>query len=530
MSKYSQKIESFLIDIDPSIKLTKYASDNKSIKNIYNSVLDAQKTNFDIKIISQKLIKMIHTREEYPLSYIFFKCLYETELLDRVLSHPPNITDLHTFMDWHRENIEYVNFDTIHKLMDDLIKKDTSDRIIIKDKKDKLLNELDNIDDTPQNVSEEELEKSTNNAMNKFVEIIDQINELDIYEELKTVYTLMFKTTGVRKILHDSIYNNKFISVDIQYDLESVDLEYVECVINDRHKLNIFVPKGKSHPDLKKVATTIIMMENLAKIYNSEKDLPSVDLTIIFSDQKKNVYHWTNVLCCDNINSGSTYPGKSIVCWRREEFQKVLIHELVHYYKFDFNKSDSYYQQLSTMIYIPKITGTDMLNECYTESCTTLILIVFRYLMNGHNNEQISNQINNFDDYFIKNLKIEIAFIMFQVAKIINIYDGVSFEDLVTKKIIIKQNTSFRSYFLIKLILLCNTDNLLNILNEFMVMSNERLISFGELINESWDTFLKNTHNIQIIDNFIKQINEAYEKEDDRWIFKTCRMSVNDTV
>lgn len=529
MSKYSQKIESFLTDIDPSIKLTKPISENISIKNIYNSVLEAKKTNVDIKIISQKLIKMIHTRDEYPLSYIFFKCLYETELLNRVLSHPPNITDLHTFMDWHRENIEYVNFDAIHNLMDDIIKnQDTKQN---KDKKEELLNEFDNIDDTPQNVSDEEIEKSTNNAMNKFVEIIDQINELDIYEELKTVYTLMFKTTGVRKILHDSIYNNKFISIDIQYDLESVDLEYVECIINNRHKLNIFVPKGKLHPDLKKVATTIIMMENLAKIYNIEKELPVVNLTIIFSDQKKNVYHWTNTLCCDNINSGSTYPGKSIVCWRREEFQKVLIHELFHYYKLDFYQMDPYYQQLNTMIHIPKITGTDMLNESYTESCTTLILIVFRYLMNIQtDNPILINQNNEFNDYFIKYLKIEIAFIMFQVAKIITIFGGDSFEDMVTKKIVIKQNTSFRSYFLIKLILLCNTDSLLNTLNESMIMSNERLILFGELINDSWNNFVKNTHNLQIINNFIKQIKKAYEKEDDKWIFKTCRMSVNDTI
>jgi hypothetical protein len=489
MAKYSQKIQHFLNGINPSIKSSNSPFDNTSIKNIYNSVLEAQKTNYDIKITNKTCIKMIHTRDDYPLSYIFFKCLYETELLNRIISYPPNIIDLHTFMDWHRENIEHVNLDAIHKIMDEL-------------------------------------------------------DDADIYEELKNVYTLIFKSTGIRKILHDSIYNNKFISVDVQYDLESVDLEYVEYIINDRHKINVFVPNGKDHPDLKKVATTITMMENITKIYNDTKNIPSVNLTIIFSDQKKNVYHWTDVLCCDNINSGSTYPGISIICWRREEFQKVLIHELVHYYNFDFFSTDNYYHQLNNMIQIPKIIGSDMLNECYTESCTIMILIIFRFLMmnnqiSGQNKENIlnkydyednQNNYNEFNNYFNKYLKIEISFSMFQLGKIISIFGGDSFQDLVTGKIIIKQNTSFRSYFLIKLILLCNTNEFLNIMNESIMIANDRLIDFGNLINKSWVNFLKNKHNINIINTFIKQIKNAFENDDDRWIFNTCRMSVNDIV
>lgn len=514
MSKYSQKIESFLSHVEPSIKLTKQITDNVCIKNIYDSVLKAQKTPINIKITNQTLLKMIHTRDDYPLSYIFFKCLYEKDLLQRVLSHPPDITDLHTFMDWHRENIEHVNLDIIHRLMDSLIK-DQYDKKK-DDKKKELVYEFDNIDDTPHDIPLDELEKVTDQKM---TEVFNKMFDVDIYEELITVYTLIFKPMGARKILHDAIYNNKFISIDVQYDIESVNLEHIECVINDKHKINMFIPEGKTRPDLKKIATTIMMMEHLAEMYNNNPiGIPLVDLTIIFSDQKKNVYHWTNMLCCDNINSGSTYPGKSIVCWRREEFQKVLIHELFHYYKFDFHSSDPYYQQLDSMIQVPKIIGSDMLNECYTESCTIIILIIYRYLM------------LNMDSDFKKYLKTELSFIMFQLGKIISIFGGDSFRDLVTEKTIIKQNTSFRSYFLLKLILLCNIDALLDVMNESMIVSNERLLAFGNLINSSWNDFLTDTNNIYIINTFIQQITHAYEKGDDRWIFKTCRMSVNDII
>lgn len=480
MSKYSQKIDNLLTDIDPSIKLNINIDllDNSSIKNIYDSAIKAKNSDFNVKKIKQSELRSIHTKDEYPLSYIFFKCLYETNLLDRILSHSPDITDLHTFMNWYRENIDHVDFDLIHKIMDDLITVDNDNN-----------NDNNNSNDTT-------------------------------YDELKLVYMLMFKPTDVRKILHDSIYNNKFISVDVQYAIESTDLEYFEYVINDKHTLNIFVPKGKTQPDLEKVAIIIDMMENLAKIYPTN-NIPYVNLTIIFSDQKKNVYPWTNVLCCDNINSGSTYPGKYITCWRREEFYKVLIHELFHYYKFDFHNSDPYYQQLNKILKVPKINGSDMINESYTESVTILILIILRYVMQNNN-------MNDMNIYFIKNLKKEIAFIMFQLAKIIVIFGGIRFRDLITNKIVINQCTSFRSYFLLKLILLCNTTTLIHIINESMIISNERLIEFGNIINISWDTFLENEHNIQIIDNFIDYIKDAFEKEDERWIFRTCRMSVHD--
>ena len=489
MSKYSQKIDNLLTDIDPSIKLNINIDllDNSSIKNIYDSAIKAKNSNFNIKKIKQSELRSIHTKDEYPLSYIFFKCLYETNLLDRILSHSPDITDLHTFMNWYRENIDHVDFDLIHKIMNDLI-----------------------IDD------------DNNNNNNDY----DNNDRADTYDELKLVYMLMFKPTGVRKILHDSIYNNKFISVDIQYDIESTDLDYFEYVINDKHDLNIFVPKDKIQPDLKKIALIIDMMENLAKIYTHD-DIPYVNLTILFSDQKKNVYPWTNVLCCDNINSGSTYPGKYITCWRREEFYKVLIHELFHYYKFDFHNSDPYYQQLNKMLKVPKINGSDMINESYTESVTILILIILRYVMQT-NNINNTNNVDDMNSYFIKNLKKELAFIMFQLAKIIVIFGGVSFKDLVTNKIVIKQCTSFRSYFLLKLILLYNITTLIHIMNESMIFANEKLIDFGNTINMSWDAFLENKHNIQIIDNFIDYIKDAFEKEDERWIFRTCRMSVHD--
>lgn len=152
-------------------------------------------------------------------------------------------------------------------------------------------------------------------------------------------------------------------------------------------------------------------------------------------------------------------------------------------------------------------------------------MILFRYLMRDTHDDEVRDDVFT---YFERQLKTEISFIMFQVAKVICVFGGDSFGDLVSGKNIIKQATSFRSYFLLKLILLCDLDDLLAIMNDSIPLSEKRLILFGELINKAWDNFISNTHNVGMIDRFIRQCQEAFEKNDDRWIFRTCRMSVND--
>jgi hypothetical protein len=328
----------------------------------------------------------------------------------------------------------------------------------------------------------------------------------------------MYKVEGIRKILHDNIYENTFISWDVQHDIESSKLKYVKYMINNKHNINMFVPLSESDLDINMIAIIISMMENLAKSEN--KDQPIVNLTIVFSNQKKNIYPKTKVLCCDNINSGSTYPGRSIVCWRREEFYKVLIHELFHYYSFDFHYMDSYYNKLNNMILVPKIKGTDMINEAYTESSTIIILSILQYAISKSNIDLIP-----FMEEFIGR---EILFLLFQIAKVMVVFNCNDFDLYINNKIKIYQNTSFRSYFIIKMCLLSNINDILNMMNNGLTINNQRLIEFGNIINLSWQKL----SNKEIINHFIKLINDKFKDSDKKlnWIYKTCRMCVDDVL
>lgn len=500
MSKYTQKIVSYLSDTDPIINLGDNLINNVSISNIYTAASKSHndRDNNSITTKSSKTFKKIHSSDEFPLMYIFFKKLYECKLLDDITPFPPDVSDLHTFIQWYRENSNAIKYDAIHMLMD-------------------------NIDNTNPDDS----------------------------QELVTLYTLIYKTEKPRTLLHDAIYKNSFVTVDIQFDLEISDLSYTEYYINDKHTIHFFYPitglintTDERYINIEQEKTSIVRQiiyiintfENLIKIYRPDIEPSPVNLTVLYSNQKKNIHPEIKIICPDNVNSGSTYPGMSIVCWRKEEFYKVLIHELVHYHDFDYHvrKNDNQSRKgnrndIRQNILVPNIDGIDKINESYTESLAIIILTIMRYVT--------SPKILSFDVFFINTLKTEIAFTLFQVSKVLTIFGCDNFSDYSGNKCIIKQSTSYRSYFIIKLLLLTNFDELIKLINKNMIIVNYTYTDFVNLINASWESFLQNNNNINIINKFIKQIKNIYAKHDMNnsdvtyeldWIHKTCRMSVFD--
>jgi hypothetical protein len=487
IKKYSKKIEVVLSSIDLTIhSFQKYniiPSDNPIIKNMYDAIKEAYNYSNDIQLIESSELHHIHNKNDYPLSYIFFKTLKELELMDRIYPMTPDITDIKIFIEWYRENIHALKIDKIHKLLKDIKKTD---------------------DHT--------------------------------FDSLNDIYNLIYEPVESRKILHDQLYSNNFISLDIQHDLESSDLEYSKYIVNNRHEIKIFKPKKNitmtDNPDIMIISKIIDIMERIA-IKNKNKNIPIVNLTILFSNQKKLIYPKTKILCCDNINSGSTYPKSTIVCWRREELYKVLIHELFHYHEFDFYSSDPYYSKLENMIKIPQIKGIDMLNEAYTESATIIILSIIQFVSNkislSESYDVPYDVLYNFMSQYIKK---EITFLLFQIAKIMVLFDSQNINNYINNNVIINQNTSFRSYFIIKMILLFNINDLIKMMNVNLNIKNKRLIEFGSLINKSWNKFINKNDILDLINKFIMLIKSKFTENnnDIEWVYKTCRMSVNDII
>lgn len=330
-------------------------------------------------------------------------------------------------------------------------------------------------------------------------------NKIHNYKNKSKTYSELFSRVDKRTHLHDKIYQNNFIGIDIQHDIELSNIICEKYIINDKHTVLIYTPRKETDNDIiRKIEKIINLME---KISGSDK---RVDLTIILSGQKKKIYPDTKIICCDNINSGSTYPSVTITCWRSEELYKVLIHELIHFYNLDFH-----HITVEDTLKLPKVHGHDIINESYVE---TLAIIINSLIISGN---ILNYKRDNLLETFNGIIREELSFVIFQVSKVLNIFQANNFDDYVKEKIIIKQTTSFRSYFIIKMLLMTNLSEFLEFINHDLHVSSDRVSIFYNLINKSYDEF----NNGDIINRHIILLNK--EKKND-WIYQTCRMSVND--
>jgi hypothetical protein len=336
----------------PNIYDNYLINNNHVIKNIYNIILKCiNGKKYKIKKEKTYDIKKLYDDDSFSLIYILFSCLYRLNLLKTIIydSSIPDITNYNIFKKWFRLNSYKINYDNIHELINNI-----------------------NIFDSDSNENS------------------------DIYEELNTIYEIIFNPIDERAELHKYLYGNSFISLDIQGFIESVNLKCINYTIQDKHKVSLFIPQIDNYeiPDISNISLIIQIMNNISQFYYNDKNYNNpVDLKVFFTNKKKYIQQKMNIICCDSINSGSTIPNKIIVCWRAEEFYKVLIHELVHYHNFDFFSNDKYYNKLEKILLnvIPHVKGKDMLNESYTECFTVIILTILRY-----HQKKIHTEFDNF--------------------------------------------------------------------------------------------------------------------------------------
>lgn len=253
------------------------------------------------------------------------------------------------------------------------------------------------------------------------------------------------------------LYNNSFISMDVHKEAESSKLYYQQWS-NDLLILDLYsINQDKSI--VNKINKTTEFIRGFSQ--NHRKKL---HLIIFLGEQKK--YLSDIGLTPYSINSGMCVPEKYICIWRKEEFFKVLIHELIHYYQYDCDHSSSKYQALNRSISSKfKIHGFDQVNEAYTD---TLAILFHTAICN----DNISNTFN-----------YELKHCLIQAAKILEFIDAPSDVNKINK---ITQTTSAFSYYVVKAGLLLNSDQFISIIPNPKINNFHRLI-LSSLNNDYFD-------------------------------------------
>lgn len=204
-----------------------------------------------------------------------------------------------------------------------------------------------------------------------------------------------------------------------------------------------------------------------------------MDLFLV--DAKKHIptYRQFN-LDQESINSGYTSffndanQTKTIIIYRDEEMEKLIIHELIHFFILDFKNLNF---DLSSILNIPK--SLELIpNESFTEFITmiihpSLIAIESKYKGNLRYSKKFNGQMFNTNNFYVKLdmkqmlnntidiLVTEITFGFFQCAKILVHYNIGNASDFFTqnnesKPIYFYQKSCIISYFFIKVSLLFN--------------------------------------------------------------------------
>jgi hypothetical protein len=190
-----------------------------------------------------------------------------------------------------------------------------------------------------------------------------------------------------------------------------------------------------------------------------------------------------------HINSGATVHNLlentvELFIWRKEEIEKVLLHEMIHTLKLDFmNYPEELKQDFIHQFNIPSSIEL-RLGEAYVETWAVLLNTIFITFTRGNTEKDIIKQCKIPSTEFYYLFSMEIYFTLFQCMKILKHfgYECITGCDTPFKQTgqtdidLFQQDTSVFSYYLIKSGVLLNLDELL----EFCCTKNERLLQFIE--------------------------------------------------
>jgi hypothetical protein len=441
LNKYSKKIVEYLDkNINPILNI------DDIIENINQHPLiekiSAVVKNNNVKLIDRKYttetfnLMKIHELDELPLIFILFDHLIKNNI--EIINIDKNNFNFANFIIWYRDNQYLIN-------NKDILSK-----------------------------------------------ILDSKND-----DLITIYSLLFNVTGQRKDLHELLYNNSFVSLDIQQHAETSNMTLLTYKINNGPNINLYTLNHEIPPNIELLFNICFIMHELSQHFSATiKAYPNI--TIFCGLQKKLFTTYDTILCAENVNSGSTIQGEHISIWRSEEIYKVLIHELVHFYGMDFYMSDKNYDNIEHFVNTKFcIEGFDRPNESYTE---TLAIIIHTMLVSYSTNVD-----------YKKLLKYEICFSLLQVTKILKYFGFTKMEDLFdTDKCHVKinQRTSVISYFIIKTALLLNIDKFISFASTNNLIITNKVTQYLELVknvisNDRYIDLVNKIWNITIPNGFI---------------------------
>ena len=276
---------------------------------------------------------------------------------------------------------------------------------------------------------------------------------------------------------------------------------------------------------LDKIMRTVLMLPKFN--INRIAETPTKINLYFSTKEKKCLTKDFRILGANHINSGLTFfkfretsPIITTV-YRNEEMMKVIIHELIHNYKYDFGFLE-FNLKLSDFLNLSKDTKITP-NESYTE----IVALLLNTIVESYNFKKSGNY-----ELFKVMLNYEVQFNLLQCARILKYYqfnNAADFFQPYDNKNRFKQNTNVFSYFFMKTALLLNTTELFDFFerysnNFFLKRGNVYYIKsvYEKLIVKS----LKRPQFKNGIEHFFKKLGKGRGFDSPKELCKTLRMTI----
>ncbi len=353
---------------------------------------------------------------------------------------------------------------------------------------------------------------------NKKMEVkkINNINEIPIYGKN---YDKFFP-----KEIHENIiaYSNYIIKYNLEIDEKSCCINF----ITEEHDINLI--------EYHKFIKYIIIWLKIANDYSTSNCGKKLNIYIYLTNFKKLIpKSQFQIIDCNNVNSGLSdgcETTSEIIIYRREEWFKVLIHEIFHNYGLDFSilNLNIYNKKLENIFPIPK---NILLFESYCEIWANFINSAFV----SYSFLDKKNDFNSFKKYMEVCLNFELKFTLIQMSKIL-LFMNLNYNDLYSKNpksiekrnIFYKEKTNVCAYFIIKTILFYNLEDFLmwcseNNVNILRFKKSEKSVnSLIDFIEERY----KKKKFINLLSYFKNKLSEYGNNNKNHDFFQNLRLTL----
>jgi hypothetical protein len=366
---------------------------------------------------------------------------------------------------------------------------------------------------------------------NNFISILDARDQIKIdTKEIKSLHELP-KTE-----LMDSNFMPGSIKDDILYNI----IGYMKVSIKISNiDVNVYYGffKKTDFNQLNKIKNEIMEALKIIKFcssFTNLKSIKSLNIYLYLTKAQKNIpKNPVLILGSNNCNSAVTFAcatnGK-IMIYRKEEWKKVLIHELFHSLCLDF--SSVKYESLRKKVKnIFDVKSDFEISESYSEYWATIINCCFV----SYNLLDDTNDIDNFLLFTDFCIQLERMFSLFQMIKVLH-FMGLRYENLYKvdavsssfRKILYKEDTNVLCYYIIKTILLFYNDDFMR----WCMINNNNIIKFNkneQNFNKLYD-FIKDRYNKDFFKLSVDRMELFYKKKKGPYYHKSSKGFVINTT